>query len=87
MLVYLPCLHKKMLQKQATNEALAIVSGVCMSSIARCRSKGTPMQLHNAIAVYQTLNTCSFKYEKRGQKLGARWRWKKGCKSNPPNIG
>ena len=69
--VILACLDAKMRAVGASNEALAVASGVCTSAIALARSKYKPMLLHNGLAVYEALNTMKFQYSKRGPK-GAR---------------
>jgi len=66
--VYIPWLDSRMKEAQASNEALAEASGVCMRSIAICRHTGRRMEESCALAVEQALNERTFAYKKRGPK-------------------
>ena len=62
----LPYLHDWMLQKQATNYALAAKAGVSHGTVARLR-KGVGVQPHIADYIVQALQQNDFGYGKKGR--------------------
>lgn len=63
----IPWLHDWMLAKSATNEKVALKSGVSCSSVNKLR-RGTPVEPFIAQCIVEALKLHTFEYDKRGPK-------------------